>query len=195
MAQFDHSGKARLSSASFTPAAASHTNGDVVGGAATFSDVGDAGSLVQIVGWRMSIADATIETTAWTLHLFNAAPTVIADDAVFDVSVADRPRVTGKLFAREIGELFDAARVDGRVYLIGQRGLQVLTRRLDGVEETVDVGSRTLISAMGRHLVTADSGSLQVVGLSPNTAAARIASMVDDVFRQGVVVRLARTMR
>jgi len=86
---------------------------------------------------------------------------------VIDVSVAERPRVTGKLFAREIGEVFDAARVDGRIYLVGQRGLQVLTRRLDAVEETVDVGARTQISAMGRHLVTADSGGLQVVDASP----------------------------
>jgi hypothetical protein len=43
--------------------------------------------------------------------------------------------------------------------------------------------------------VGAPEGRLQVVGLSPNTSAARIVSMVDDVFRQGVVVRLARTMR
>jgi hypothetical protein len=43
--------------------------------------------------------------------------------------------------------------------------------------------------------VGAPEGSLQVVGVSGNTSAARILSMVDDVFRQGVVVRLARTMR
>jgi hypothetical protein len=38
-------------------------------------------------------------------------------------------------------------------------------------------------------------GALQVVGVTPNTAAARITSMVDAVFEQGVVVRLARKMR
>jgi hypothetical protein len=43
--------------------------------------------------------------------------------------------------------------------------------------------------------VGAPEGRLQVVGVSGNTSAARILSMVDDVFRQGVVVRLARTMR
>jgi hypothetical protein len=42
--------------------------------------------------------------------------------------------------------------------------------------------------------VGAPEGRLQVVGLSPNTSAARILHMVDDVFRQGVVVRLARSM-
>ncbi|MEZ4281330.1 MAG: hypothetical protein R3F21_17135 [Myxococcota bacterium] len=86
---------------------------------------------------------------------------------VIDISVAERPRVVGKLYAREIGEVFDATRIDGRIYLVGQRGLQVLNRKLDGVEETVDVGARTRVSAMGRHLVTADAGGLQVVDGSP----------------------------
>lgn len=41
----------------------------------------------------------------------------------------------------------------------------------------------------------APEGRLQVVGVTSNTAAARIVSLVDDVFHQGVVVRLARKMR
>ena len=41
----------------------------------------------------------------------------------------------------------------------------------------------------------AQEGSLQVIGVTTNTASARIRSMVDDVFDQGVVVRLARKMR
>jgi len=86
---------------------------------------------------------------------------------VIDVSVADRPRVVAKLFAREIGEIADATRIDGRIYLVGQRGLSVLTRKLDAVEETVDVGARTRVTAMGRHLVTADGSGLQVVDASP----------------------------
>ena len=86
---------------------------------------------------------------------------------VLDVSVAERPRVVGKLHSREIGEVFDATRIDGRIYLVGQRGLQVLNRGLDGVEETVDVGARTRVTAMGRHLVTADARGLQVVDASP----------------------------
>lgn len=37
-------------------------------------------------------------------------------------------------------------------------------------------------------------GSLQVVGVTPSMVSARISSMADDVFRQGVVVRLAKKM-
>jgi LysM repeat protein len=39
------------------------------------------------------------------------------------------------------------------------------------------------------------AGRLQVVGVSANTCAARVLQMSDVVFRQGVVVRLARKMR
>jgi hypothetical protein len=41
----------------------------------------------------------------------------------------------------------------------------------------------------------APEGTLQVIGVTPTMSAARAVSMVDDVFRQGVVVRLARKMR
>jgi hypothetical protein len=44
-------------------------------------------------------------------------------------------------------------------------------------------------------VVGAREGSLQVVGTTANTAAARITSLVDDVFHQGIVVRLVRKMR
>ena len=40
-----------------------------------------------------------------------------------------------------------------------------------------------------------EEGRLQVVGVRPNMASARILSMDDVVFRQGIVVRLARKMR
>lgn len=86
---------------------------------------------------------------------------------VVDVAVPDKPRVVSKLFARELGDVFDATKIDGRIFLVGQRGLQVLTPRLDGVEEVVDVGTRRRVAAMGRHLVTADGAGLQVVDGSP----------------------------
>ena len=48
MAQF--LSRARQSSATFTPANTSHTNGDVNGGAQTFASLGDPSSLVKIEG-------------------------------------------------------------------------------------------------------------------------------------------------
>jgi len=61
-----------------------------------------------------------------------------------------------------------------------------------GSDDGINIGDEFVLFSAA---VGAPEGRLQVVGLSPNTSAARIVSMVDDVFRQGVVVRLARTMR
>jgi hypothetical protein len=47
----------------------------------------------------------------------------------------------------------------------------------------------------GRAIPTAQDGSLQVVGVTETMAAARVVSMADNVFHQGVVVRLAKKMR
>jgi hypothetical protein len=61
-----------------------------------------------------------------------------------------------------------------------------------GSDDGVTIGDEFVLfsSATG-----AREGALQVVGVTPNMASARILSIVDDVFRTGVVVRLARTMR
>ena len=50
---------------------------------------------------------------------------------------------------------------------LGERGLQLLSRSLDRVEETIDVGPRNRVSAMGRHLVTANGTGIQVVDSTP----------------------------
>jgi len=97
---------------------------------------------------------------------------------VVDLSTPGKPKVVSKLHAREIGEVVDATRVRGRTFLVGERGLQLLTRRLDRVEETIDVGARDRVSVMGRHLVAASAGGIQVVdstpwAMSPTPPAAR----------------------
>jgi hypothetical protein len=61
-----------------------------------------------------------------------------------------------------------------------------------GSDDGIGIGDEFVLYSAA---VGAPEGRLQVVGVSPNTSAVRILSMVDDVFRQGVVVRLARTMR
>lgn len=86
---------------------------------------------------------------------------------VIDVRDPQKPRAVAKLSTREVGEIGDATRVRGRVFLVGERGLQVLSRRLDHVEETVDVGERQRVTVMGRHLVTAGAEGLQVVDATP----------------------------
>ena len=86
---------------------------------------------------------------------------------VIDLKNPRQPKALAKLAVREIGEVVDATRVRGRTFLVGERGLLLHNRRLDGVEETIDVGERARVSVMGRHLVTAKGQTIQVVDATP----------------------------
>jgi hypothetical protein len=86
---------------------------------------------------------------------------------VIDMTNPAKPKALSKLSTREIGEVVDATRVKGRTFLVGERGLLLLNRQLDGIEETIDVGDRDRVSLMGRHLVTAKGHSIQVVDATP----------------------------
>jgi hypothetical protein len=65
----------------------------------------------------------------------------------------------------------------------------------------LDLGSNNGISIGDEFVLFGDAiqsmrdGSLQVIGVSENTSAARVMSMADNVFVQGVVVRLVKKMR
>ena len=59
-----------------------------------------------------------------------------------------------------------------------------------GSDDGIAIGDEFVL--YGDAIPTAREGSLQVIGVSETTAAARVMSMKDNVFRQGVVVRLAR---
>lgn len=91
-------------SASFTPAASSHAAKDVVGGAATFTGLGQSGKSIMICGATFSIATTTPVASAFRLHLFNAAPTVIADDAAFTLASGDIAKYLGWI---DLGTAFD----------------------------------------------------------------------------------------
>ena len=86
---------------------------------------------------------------------------------VIDVRNPAKPKALAKHLTRDVGDIVDATRVRGRVFLVGTRGLQVLNRSLTRVEETIDVGERSRVTVMGRHLVTSDDSGLQVVDATP----------------------------
>jgi hypothetical protein len=95
-------------SATFTPAASSHTAGDCNGAAGTFtlSPVPPSGAIIKITDIEMEIDGATIETTAWTLHLYNVTPpSAIADDAAFDLPSGDRTAYLGSIAISQIVDL------------------------------------------------------------------------------------------
>lgn len=93
-------------SATFTPAAASHVAGDVHGGAKEFANIGDPGSYVKILSGSLRIDGATIETTAWTLHLYDVTPpSAIADDGAWDVPSGDRSAYLGSVAFAQVVDL------------------------------------------------------------------------------------------
>jgi hypothetical protein len=92
-------------SASFTPAAAAYTAGDVFGVYQEFSFVGPLGiavpkgSLIRILGTELRIDTTALVASegAYTLHLYTAAPTTIADNAPYAITAADLPNYIGSL--------------------------------------------------------------------------------------------------
>jgi len=95
---------------------------------------------------------------------------------VMDVSKPAEPRTLTKLHSRSIGHVTDATAIGGRIFLLGDRGLQMLDARGSRVVESVDVRATGRAARMGRHLVAVGHDSLQVVDSTPFTARSNPAS-------------------
>lgn len=103
----------RAASATFTPAAASHTNGDVNGGAQEFALVAPSGCVFEIETVTMLIAGGTIETTAWALHLFSVTPpSALADDAAFTLAAGDRASYLGFVTIAQVVDYGDSLYIE-----------------------------------------------------------------------------------
>lgn len=70
---------------------------DVVGACVELLLMGPAGKHVKIVSatMRMDVAGIPAGMAGHKLHLFNAQPAVIADNAAFNIAAADRPKYLG----------------------------------------------------------------------------------------------------
>lgn len=85
-------------SATFTPAASSHTAGDSNGTAQEFAQIGPPGGRIKIVGQSLLVNGGTNETTAWQLHLFNVTPpSALADTGDFVLAAGDQASYLGYL--------------------------------------------------------------------------------------------------
>ncbi len=106
-------------SATFTPAAASHTAGDSVGVAQEFvlKDSRGAlpapGSTFSIVNASLRIDGATVETTAWRLHMFSVTPpSALADDAAFLLASGDRSSYLGYIDLAQVVDVGDTLYIE-----------------------------------------------------------------------------------
>ncbi|MBW2273073.1 MAG: hypothetical protein JRG96_07370 [Deltaproteobacteria bacterium] len=89
---------------------------------------------------------------------------------LIDLQNPEKPRVRSRLATADVGRISDVARVGGRFFLLGDRGLQLLDRSGERVVESVDVTSRDRAVRMGRHLVTIGPEGAQLVDGTPFTA-------------------------
>ncbi len=87
--------------------------------------------------------------------------------ACFDLSRPHAPRSLVRLARRDVGRVHDAAVIETMVFLLGERGLQVLDPRAGRIVESVDVDPRSRVASWGRHLVALDQAALQTVDASP----------------------------
>lgn len=92
----------------FTPAATSHTAGDSVGVAQELAFNAPTASTIRIISGTLRVNGATIETTAWRLHLFSVTPpSALADDAAFLLAAVDLPSYLGYVDFAQIVDIGD----------------------------------------------------------------------------------------
>lgn len=83
-------------SATFTPAASSHTAGDVVATAQEFTSMGPNAGRIMITSASIEIDSATAQVTTWRLYLYNVTPPgAAADGDAFDLESGDRTAFLG----------------------------------------------------------------------------------------------------
>jgi hypothetical protein len=75
-----------------------------------------------------------------------------------------------------VGETHDALAAWGRLFLLGDRGLQVVDASSRRIDDSADVSARTRFDAAGRHLVMIGDAGLQVVDGTPFVAPRSVAS-------------------
>lgn len=96
-----NTGKQASATITMAAGADAHDALDVISTAAgailSFASLGAIGDLICILGARMKYSANAIPSggTGYRLHLYNASPTAIADDAAFNVPAADLAKYIG----------------------------------------------------------------------------------------------------
>jgi hypothetical protein len=96
--------------------------------------------------------------------------------AVVDLSTPSAPRLHSRVETSEAGAIRDAARVAGRLFLLGERGLQLTDAAGSRVVDSACVVARMRVAPAGRHLVMIGEKSLQVVDATPFVADSGLAA-------------------
>ena len=89
---------------------------------------------------------------------------------ILDLANPEKPRVVSTLHPRASGKIRDAVRVDGRIFLLGARGVQLLDPTARQIVEAIDVEPRERVARTGRHLVLVGDEKVQVLDALPFAA-------------------------
>jgi len=112
------------------------------------------------------------------LHVDAGQLIVIAQHgvAVVDLSVPAQPRLQSRIDTNEAGEIHDAAQIAGRLFLLGERGLQLTDVQGAHVVDSACVVARLRVASAGRHLVMIGDKTLQVVDATAFVAGPALAA-------------------
>ena len=84
-----------------------------------------------------------------------------------DLENPTSPRVVAKLSRSETGAVWDAVSSQGRIFLLGERGLLLMGSGGSELPQAVDVENKFRAAALGRHVVVVGAERLQTVDASP----------------------------
>lgn len=84
-----------------------------------------------------------------------------------DVSNSRKPALRTRISTKAAGETSDALVARGRLFLLGDHGLQVTDASGQRIADSADVSARASLRAAGRHLVMIGDAGLQVVDTTP----------------------------
>ncbi|MCH2187438.1 hypothetical protein MK280_16410, partial [Myxococcota bacterium] len=90
-----------------------------------------------------------------------------AEVVTLDLENPKSPRVVAKLLERETGPVWDAVLSQGRIFLLGERGLLLMGPEGTDVLQSVDIANKFRAAALGRHVVAVGAERLQAVDAAP----------------------------
>ncbi|MEE8580605.1 MAG: hypothetical protein V3T33_03355 [Myxococcota bacterium] len=105
------------------------------------------------------------------IRVYGRNAIVIGDDGIMllDMARPHQPRVISQLYNRVTGRVLDAGQIRGRIFLIGDRGLQLLDRAGKQIVQSIATLTAQRMDTMGRHMVIVGGNHLQIVDSTPFT--------------------------
>ena len=113
------------------------------------------------------------------LRIHDGVAVVVGKRAVLCLDVSRPGSVTllARLNVSDVGRVSDALALGGKLFAVGDRGLQIFDARSGRLLDSVDVEGHLALDASGRHVVVIGSDLLQVVDATPWSGPRAAASM------------------